>query len=138
MAERIPYAYAPIRVTPRVERGERLNAGVVLYCRPRRFLAALTELNAPRLLALDPAIDLDAIRRHLTTIERIAAGNPVAGAIARLPQHERFGWLTAPASTVVHPGPVHGGICTDPETELAALFARLVGTNQKSEGKSQE
>ena len=124
--ERAAYAYAVIRLVPRVERGECLNAGVVLFCRARRFLAARTLLDEARLRAFAPGLDLDGVARHLATIERVAAGDPGAGPIARLPAPERFGWLVAPASTVVQPGPVHGGASADPEGTLAALFDKLV------------
>jgi DUF3037 family protein len=122
-----PYAWAPIRVAPRVERDERLNAGVVLYSRPLRFLGARTVFDPARLAMLDPTLDLHAVARHLRYLERVAAGDPEAGPIARLPQPERFGWLTAPASTVVQPGPVHAGLCRDPAAELDHLFRRMVG-----------
>ena len=124
--ERTPFAYALIRVVPRVERGERLNAGVVLFCRPRRFLDARLELDRRRLLALAPELDLAAVARQLDLIARVCAGDPAAGAIAALPQGERFGWLTAPASTVVQPGPVHAGLCVDPAATLDHLFATMV------------
>jgi hypothetical protein len=120
------YAYAPLRVVPRVERGECANVGVVLFCRSARFLGALTGIDEARLRALWPLLDVDGVRRHLEALRLVAAGDPAGGAVARLPQHERFGWLTAPASTVVQPGPVHGGVCADPAAELAALFERLV------------
>ena len=121
-----PYAYATIRVVPRVERGECVNTGVVLFCRPRRFLAVRSEVDAARLLALAPDLDLAAVRRRLDLLGAVAAGEPGAGAIARLPQFERFGWLVAPASTVVQPGPVHAGLCADPAATLERLFAGLV------------
>ena len=123
---RDPYAWAAVRVVPRVERGECLNVGVVLHCRPRRFLGLRLGLNPARLRALDPELDLEAVERHLGYLGRVAAGDPGAGAIARLSAAERFGWLVAPASTVVQPGPVHAGLCLDPEVELEALFRRMV------------
>jgi hypothetical protein len=133
-----PYAWAAIRVAPRVERGECLNAGVVLFCRPLRFLAARTAFDPARLTLLDPALDLDAVERHLRYLERVAAGDPAAGPIARLPQPERFGWLTAPASTVVQPGPVHAGLCRDPAVELDRLFRRMVGVDGVGKSGSRE
>jgi hypothetical protein len=126
--DRWPFAYAPIRVVPRLERGECLNAGVVLYCRARRFLAARTELDPGRLLALAPDLDLAAVGRQLDLIRLVCAGDPAAGAIGRLPQPERFGWLVAPASTVVQPGPVHAGLTADPAATLERLFATTVRT----------
>jgi hypothetical protein len=123
---RSPFQYAAIRVVPRVERGEAINAGVVLFCRPKRFLGARTQLDEALLRALAPGCDPEEVRLLLATVERIAAGDPEGGPIAALPQSERFHWLVAPASTIVQPGPVHTGLTTDPEHELDHLFERLV------------
>ena len=125
-AERVPFQYAIVRVVPRVERGEFLNAGVVLFCRARRFLAARTELDERALAALDGGCDPEEVRAQLRTLEAVAAGEPGAGAVAAMPQSERFHWLTAPASTIVQCSPVHTGLTTDPEAELAHLFETLV------------
>jgi hypothetical protein len=125
MAEH-PFQYAIVRVVPRVERGECLNAGVVLLCRPRRFLAARVGLDRARLAALAPGVDPATIETHLAAIERIAAGDPAAGPIAQLGQGERFHWLVAPSSTVIQPSEVHTGLCDDPAAELEHLFERLV------------
>ena len=125
MAEQ-PFQYAIVRVVPRVERGECLNAGVVLLCRPRRFLAAKVGLDRGRLAALAPGIEPATIETHLAAIERIAAGDPEGGPIARLGQGERFHWLVAPSSTVIQPSEVHTGLCLDPAEELEHLFVRLV------------
>lgn len=124
--ERAPFAYATIRVVPRVEREEFINAGIVLFSRPRRFLGVRTRLDADRLQVLWPELDLSGVRRQLDILEQVAAGDPAGGAIARLPAAERFGWLTAPASTVVQPGPVHAGLSADPESALDHLFTELV------------
>ncbi|HYM83856.1 MAG TPA: DUF3037 domain-containing protein [Candidatus Dormibacteraeota bacterium] len=113
-----PFLYAIVRVVPRVERGECLNAGVVLLCRPRRFLGAIT--------ALDPSCDPGDVRAHLGAIERIAAGEDASGPIGRLSQPERFHWLVAPSSTIIQPSEVHTGLTEDPAAELAHLFAGLV------------
>jgi hypothetical protein len=121
-----PFQYAIIRVVPRVERGECLNAGVVLLCRPKRFLAARVGLDRDRLAALAPGVDPATIETHLSAIEAIAGGDPAAGPIARLGQGERFHWLVAPASTVIQPSEVHTGLCDDPAVELEHLFERLV------------
>ena len=121
-----PFQYAIIRVVPRVERGECLNAGVVLLCRPKRFLAARVALDEARLRALAPEVDPTTIEEHLAAIERIAAADPAAGPIARLGQGERFHWLVAPSSTVIQPSEVHTGLCEDPADELEHLFDRLV------------
>jgi hypothetical protein len=121
-----PFQYAIVRVVPRVERGECLNAGVVLFCRPRRFLEARVELDERRLLALAPDVDLDGVRGHLDALCRIAAGDPAAGAIAALPASERFHWLVAPSSTIIQCSPVHTGLTDDPAGELERLVAQLV------------
>jgi hypothetical protein len=121
-----PFQYAIIRVVPRVERGECLNAGVVLLCRSRRFLAARVGLDVARLEALAPGVDPAAIEEHLAAIQRVAAGDPEAGPIARLGQGERFHWLVAPSSTVIQPSEVHTGLSDDPARELNHLFERLV------------
>jgi DUF3037 family protein len=120
------FQYAIVRIVPRVERGEMLNAGVILFCRRLKFLAARTELDGAALAALSPHCDADGLRTQLQTIERVAAGDPAAGPIAALEPSERFHWLTAPASTIVQPSPVHTGLTADPGAELERLFAQLV------------
>ena len=126
MSGREDFQYAVLRVVPRLERGESLNAGVVLYCRRRSFLAARVALDHERLAALAPGVDPAPIERHLDALARIAAGDPGAGPIAALPQSERFSWLVAPSSTVVQPSPVHTGLCDDPDGLLARLFDERV------------
>lgn len=121
-----PFQYAIVRVVPRVERGECMNAGVVLLCRPKRFLAAKVGLDRDRFRALAPTVDPATIEIHLAAIEAIAAGEASAGPIALLGQGERFHWLVAPASTVIQPSEVHTGLCDDPAVELDHLFERLV------------
>jgi hypothetical protein len=121
-----PFQYAIVRVVPRVERGETLNAGVILLCRPKRFLAARIGLDEARLRALAPDVDVPAIETHLAAIERIARGDADAGPIAALGQGERFHWLVAPSSTVIQSSEVHTGLCDDPAEELEHLFDRLV------------
>ncbi|GAA3616962.1 DUF3037 domain-containing protein [Nonomuraea rosea] len=118
------YEYAAIRVMPRVERGELINAGVLLYCQPRGYLCARVELDPVRLRALDPGADVDAVRRALGAYE-LACGDE-AGPLAGEPLGGRFRWLTAPRSTIVQAGPVHAGLTADPGTELARLFDKLV------------
>ncbi|HEY6760497.1 MAG TPA: DUF3037 domain-containing protein [Baekduia sp.] len=120
------FQYAIWRVVPSVERGEALNVGVVVYCRRRQFLKARVQIDEDRLRAMSPDIDLDAVRHHLDGMLRVAAGDPAAGAIAALPQSDRFGWLTAASSTIVQPSPIHTGLCDDPEAVLDRLFRRLV------------
>jgi len=120
------FAYAVLRVVPRVERGECFNAGVVLFCRRRRFLAARVELDERRLAALAPDTDAAAVRAHLDALARIAAGDPAGGSVAALEPSERFGWLVAPSSTVIQPSAVHTGLCEDPAEMLDRLFVELV------------
>ena len=120
------FQYAVVRVVPRVERGESLNAGVIVLSRPKRFLGARTALDEARLRAIAPDADPKTILPHLAAIERIAAGDPAAGPIAQLSIAERFHWLTSPSSTVIQPSEVHTGLCDEPERELDHLFERLV------------
>jgi DUF3037 family protein len=126
MARREPFQYAAVRVVPRVERGELMNAGVLLFCRPLRFLGARVALDERALAALAPDCDPVAVRAALDVVARVAEGDPAGGPIAALSQSDRFHWLVAPASTVVQPGPVHTGLTDDPERELGRLFAALV------------
>ena len=121
-----PFSYAILRVVPRVERGERFNAGVVLYCRQRAFLAARVDLDERRLTALGPATPADELRAQLDALVLVADGDPACGPIANLPQSERFGWLVAPSSTIIQPSEVHTGLSDDPHATLDALFAELV------------
>jgi hypothetical protein len=123
---RDPFQYAVVRVVPRVERGEFVNAGVVLFCRTRDYLAARIAFDEARLAALSPALDVAEIRSHLDAIVRVAAGDPEGGPLARLDQSERFHWLVAPSSTMIQTSPVHTGLCEDPEETLAHLVATLV------------
>ena len=121
-----PFEYAVLRVIPRVERGECMNAGVVLYCQADGFLGARIHLDPDRLKALDPGADLEAVRAHLEAARSVCAGGPEAGAVGRLPLRERFGWLVAPRSTVVQPSEVHTGLTDDPEAELEQLLRSMV------------
>ncbi len=121
-----PFEYAVWRVVPRVDRGECINAGVVLYCQAERFLGARVHLDPARLKALDPGADLEAVRAHLEAFRSVCAGGPEAGAVGRLPLGERFGWLVAPRSTVVQPSPVHTGLTNNAEAEVERLLSRMV------------
>jgi hypothetical protein len=124
-----PFEYVIVRVVPRVERGECLNAGVILVSRAKRYLAARVELDRRRLAALAPYLDgetVEWIDRQLDLIPRICAGDPDAGPIAQLGLGERWHWLAAPASTLIQPGSVHTGLCADPAEELDRLFAEMV------------
>jgi hypothetical protein len=125
-AERLPFQYATVRVVPSIERGEFINAGVVLFCRQARFLAARTQLDEAVLAALTGDCDSAEVRSQLATLEAVAAGDPAGGKVAALPPSERFHWLTAPASTVVQSSPVHTGLTADPAAELDRLFGVLV------------
>jgi hypothetical protein len=126
MDARSPFSYGIIRVVPRVERGERINAGVVLYARPRRFLAARVSLDESKLAAIAPGLDPEVVWSYLQAVPRIAAGDPSAGPIARMDQSDRFGWLVAPSSTIIQPSRVHTGLCDDPQATLDRLFDELV------------
>ena len=123
---RHPFEYAVVQVVPRVERGEGFNAGIVLHSRAGRFLGARTALDEALLVAMSPDCDPEAIRDHLATIERVAAGDPAAGPIAALSAPERFHWLVSPSSTVIQAGPVHTGLTTDAAATLEHLFRTLV------------
>ena len=124
---RSQFTYAILRVVPRIERGECINAGVVIYCQEREFLAARTHLDEARLAALAADVAPAAVRAHLDTLVRIADGAPDAGPVAALPPQQRFGWLVSPSSTIVQPSEVHAGLCDDPSETLDELFAQLVG-----------
>ncbi len=123
---RSPFQYAIVRVVPSIERGEAINAGIILFCRPRRFLQARIGLQDAVVSALLPGWDPTAVRAHLDAITDICAGEDSAGPIARLSQSERFHWLVSPSSTMVQPSPVHTGLTVDPPATLAHLFASLV------------
>lgn len=128
MSEPSSFDYAIIRVVPRVERGERINAGAILYCRARDFLAARIELDRARLKALDPSIDLALVNSHLESLRRICEGGLEAGPIGQLSQAERFHWLVAPRSTVIQISNAHTGLCCDPRDALENLIRNLVKT----------
>ena len=120
------FSYAVVRVVPDIEREEFVNAGLILFCRPMRYLAARARLEEAALAALRSDCDVDGIREQLSLVERIAAGDPQAGPIAALEQSERFHWLTTPRSTVVQPGPIHAGLTRDPAATFEHLWGVLV------------
>jgi hypothetical protein len=124
--ERDVFEYALLRVVPRVERGERINAGVVVYCRAKSLVTALTHLDEGRLLALDPEADVAGVRALLSAVERHCMGGESAGQAAADDAGRRYRWLVAPRSTVVQPGPVHTGLTADPAAEAQRLLALLV------------
>ncbi len=126
MPELSSYDYALVRVVPSVERGECVNAGVILFCRTRRFLRAKIDLDETRVLALSPNVDLEEVRQHLDCISRVAVGGADAGPIGRLSQAERFHWLTSPRSTIIQPSPVHSGLTADPARSLDHLLDTMV------------
>jgi len=126
MQEKHLFEYAVVRVVPRVEREEFINAGIILYCRDQRFLGVMFSVDEHRLEALCAKLDIDELREHLRAFEQIAAGDKNAGPIARLDLASRFRWLTATRSTVVQASKVHPGLCTDAGDMLARLHNQLV------------
>jgi hypothetical protein len=123
------FDYAVVRVVPRVERGEFVNAGVIVFCLERKFLEARVVVDEARLKSLWPEIDVELVRRHLEAIPKIAAGNLSAGPIAKLSQRERFHWLVSPRSTIIQVSPVHTGVCDEEPVEMVEMLAlRLLDT----------
>jgi Protein of unknown function (DUF3037) len=120
------YDYAVVRVVPRVERGEFVNAGIILSCDVERILQASIELDESALLAIDANVDLDLVRSALAAIPAICAGGEGAGDIGKMPARERFHWLVAPRSTIVQTSPVHTGQCADPDAALKHLMQTMV------------
>jgi hypothetical protein len=124
------YDYAIVRVVPRVERGEFINAGIILSCDIERILQACIELDETALLALDAGVDLALVRSTLATIPAICAGGADAGPIGKLSARERFHWLVAPKSTIVQTSPVHTGQCSDLGQALEHLMNRMIRRNK--------
>jgi len=120
------YDYAVVRAVPRVERGEFVNAGIILACDVERVLLARIELDEKALLALDSRVDLDLVRSVLKSIPAICAGGEAAGELGRMSARERFHWLVAPRSTIVQTSPVHTGQCSDPLAALGHLMRTMV------------
>ena len=120
------YDYALVRLVPCVEREEFINVGVILFCSTRRFLGALVHLDEQRALALDPGLDLQAVRQHLDAFPMICVGGKEAGYVGQLSQSERFHWLVSPRSTIIQTSPVHSGVSDDPESTLQHLFKTVV------------
>ena len=121
-----PYEWALLRAVPRVERGECVNVGAVVYCQARDYLDAEVAVDAARVRGLDPSLDLAALHRHLEAVRALCAGSPATGASGARAAGERFRWLTAPRSTVVQTSPVHTGLTEDPAAELRRLVEVLV------------
>lgn len=120
------FDYAVLRVVPRVDREEFVNAGVVLFCLEHDYLGARVELDRDRVRALFPDVELATVEEHLLAVPRICAGGEGSGPIGRLSKRERFHWLVAPRSTVIQVSPVHVGLCEDPERALEHLMDRMV------------
>ncbi len=120
------YDYATVRVVPRVEREEFINAAVIVSCQRTGFLQAAVALDEARLLALDPWADVPLVQRHLAALAAICAGDPAGGPIARLPHRARFHWLTARRSSIIQTSPVHTGRCDDPQSMVGHLVACMV------------
>ena len=130
MRKRYPFDYAVVRVVPRVDRGESINAGVILFSSTAGFLDARIGVDPPRLMALAPAIDLALVESYLEAIPKVCAGGGEAGSIGSLPQRARFHWLVAPRSTIIQTSPVHSGVHHDLKVALDGLFDKLVRTPQ--------
>jgi Protein of unknown function (DUF3037) len=127
-APRNQFQYAIVRVIPDIARGECLNVGVVLLCRPKRYLGAKVGLDPTRLAAIAPALPAATVEPHLDAIVKIAGGDPDGGPIARLGLAERFHWLVSPSSTIIQASEAHTGLCADPAHELEHLFETLVAS----------
>jgi Protein of unknown function (DUF3037) len=134
----LTYDYAIVRVVPRVERGEFVNAGVIVSCAAQGWLQAAIELDEARLLALDPGADLAGIRSALAAIPIVCAGGPVAGALGRLSTRERFHWLVAPRSTAIQTSVVHTGRCAAPKSVLDELMRKMVRAPQRSADRTDD
>jgi hypothetical protein len=126
MPERRDFQYTILRVVPRIERGECINVGVVVFCRQHNFLGIRIELDGERLRALAPDLDPAAVEPHLEAIAAVVAGEPSAGPLAQLSPSERFGWVAAKSSTVIQPSEVHTGLTDDAQATLDHLFKSLV------------
>ncbi|HEY1215591.1 MAG TPA: DUF3037 domain-containing protein [Bryobacteraceae bacterium] len=126
------FDYAVLRVVPRVEREEFINAGIVLFCREQRFLGARVYLDEVRLRALWPEADVELTHRHLGAFVKVCNGDSDAAPIALLSQSERFHWLVAPRSTIIQVSPVHSGLCEAPEQTMEHLFRQLGGPRSAS------
>jgi len=126
VAESRPFSYAVLRVVPCLQRGERLNVGLALFCRQLDFLELETRLDRERLAAIAPDLDPEPVEARLEVIRRVVEGDPAAGALAEMDPSDRFGWLTAPSSTIIQSSEVHTGLTSDPAAELDRLFRNLV------------
>lgn len=129
------YEYAVLRVVPRPERGEAINAGVVLYCPETKFLDAAIHLDEERLLALDPNLDPRSVLAHLEGLRQVCVGGPEAGLLGSLSERERFGRVVAPRSAVIQPSPVHTGLAGDPKEALKRLLSEMVSPPGEKPGE---
>ena len=128
MSAPLAFDYTIVQVVPRVDRDERINAGVILFCPAAAFLGCRIALDAQRLRALAPDADVAAVEAQLEAVRAVCAGDAAAGPIARLSPSERFHWLSTPRSTVVQPSPTHAGLCEEPAAALERLFRASVST----------
>ena len=124
--DRLAYQYVVLRCVPRVDREEFVNVGVVMFCQGSDYLAASWHVDEDRLRALHCEVDVDQVGEALTFVDRVCSGDPRAGSAADPPIGQRFGFLKAPRSTVLQPGPVHGGLTSDADAQLEHLVRRLV------------
>lgn len=120
------FQYTVLRLVPSVERGERLNVGVVVFCRQRAFLRARAQIDEPALKAIAPELSASAVQPHLDALCAVADGDERAGPLGALPPSERFGWLASPSSTIIQASPTHTGLTSDPAQTLDRLFQTLV------------
>ncbi|HEX8286747.1 MAG TPA: DUF3037 domain-containing protein [Pyrinomonadaceae bacterium] len=132
MSEICTFDYSVIRVVPRVEREEFINAGVIVFCQKLKFLKAGIEIDAQRFVAFAPFLEINEVQKFLHTIPLICSGDKAAGAVGRLPIRARFDWLVAPRSTIIQMSPVHSGICENPETALQQLLEKMVRLPKKT------
>ena len=130
MSSLSPYDFAIIRIVPRVERGEFINAGVVVFCPERQYLKARVLIDGPRLRALWPDLDISVIEQHLEPFPKVCAGDPEAGPIAQRSFRERFHWVVSPRSTMIQISPVHTGLTEDPASTLNELYEKQVAVKR--------
>lgn len=132
MPERHSFDYSVVRVVPRVEREEFMNVGVILSCKAAGFLKARFDVDAARLAALAPSLQMSDVQTHLDAMQLICEGGERAGAIGKLPHRARFDWLVAPRSTIIQTSPVHTGLCADPEQVLEHLLRTMVNVQRET------
>lgn len=120
------FQYVVLRAVPRVERGECINVGVILYCKALKYLDIRCQVDRRRLVALWPSASPAAITNHLERLAQVCRGEEAAHALGLTDQSQRFHWLSAPRSTIIQPSTIHGGICADPEQMLKNILGQLV------------